>query len=217
VQSFDGIFADLGVSSYQFDNPESGFTYRKEAPLDLRMDKTKVISAADIINSFDEKDLAKIFFQLGEEKNAKRIARKIIEFRKTKIIETTTELSDIISQITPPNFLPNTLSRIFQAIRIYVNDELETLKIFLKKSVDYLKVGGRIVILSYHSLEDRIVKEFFRYENLDCICPKDFPVCKCNKVRRLNILTKKPLIPSEMEVRNNIRARSAKLRAAVRV
>ena len=214
---FDGIFADLGVSSFQLDNTESGFTYRNEAKLDLRMDKTKVVGAADIINSFSEEDIANIIYKYGEEKNSRKIAKRICLQRAQKKIETTTELSDIIIDLTPKKYQVKTLSRVFQALRIYVNDELNVLKIFLEKAVSFLKPGGRIVILSYHSLEDRIVKEQFKYETLDCICPKEYPVCKCDKERRLKLLTKKPVIPSPGEIENNIRARSAKLRAAERV
>lgn len=214
---FDGIFADLGVSSFQLDNPQSGFTYRKEAKLDLRMDKSKVVSAADIVNSFSEEDLAGIFLQYGEEKNSLRIAREICNRRKDFKIDTTLQLSEIISGVVPFKNRNKTLSRIFQALRIYVNDELGALKTFLDKSVSLLKKGGRIVIISYHSLEDRIVKETFKYETLDCICPKDFPVCRCDKERRLNILTKKPLTPGPEEIAANPRGRSAKLRAAERV
>ena len=213
---FDGIFADLGVSSFQLDNTESGFTYRNEAKLDLRMDKTKVVSAADIINSFSETDIANIIYKYGEEKNSRKIAKRIC-IRTQKKIETTTELSDIIIELTPRKYQIKTLSRVFQALRIYVNDELNVLKIFLEKSVLLLKPGGRIVILSYHSLEDRIVKEQFKYETLDCICPKEYPVCKCDKEKRLKILTRKPVTPSPGEIENNFRARSAKLRAAERV
>jgi len=214
---FDGIFADLGVSSFQLDNPQSGFTYREEAELDLRMDKSKVVSAADIVNSFSEEDLAGIFLQYGEEKNSLRIAREICNRRKDFKIDTTLQLSEIISGVVPFKNRNKALSRIFQALRIYVNDELGALKTFLDKSVSLLKKGGRIVIISYHSLEDRIVKETFKYETLDCICPKDFPVCRCDKERRLNILTKKPLTPGPEEIAANPRGRSAKLRAAERV
>ncbi len=217
IKSFDGIFADLGVSSFQLDNIASGFTYRTEANLDLRMDKKIVINAADVVNSFSEDELTKIFFDFGEERNSKLIARKICERRKEKKITTTLDLSEIIASVTPFKFRVKTFSKIFQALRIYVNDELETLRVFLNKSVDLLTSGGKIVILSYHSLEDRIVKDIFKYETLDCVCPKDFPVCKCGKVPRLKILTKKPVTPSEGEIRLNVRARSAKLRAAERI
>ncbi|MFO7448000.1 MAG: 16S rRNA (cytosine(1402)-N(4))-methyltransferase RsmH [Ignavibacteriaceae bacterium] len=217
IPFFDGIFADLGVSSFQLDNPESGFTYRQEAKLDLRMDKTKVISAADVINSFGEEDLADIIYNFGEEKNSRKIARRIVARRADKRIETTTDLNEIIREITPPNYHIKTLSRVYQAFRIFVNDELNILKSFIDTSAGLLKQGGRIVLISYHSLEDRIVKDTFRYETLDCICPKEYPVCRCDKEQRLKILTKKPVIPSEDEVKNNFRARSAKLRAAERV
>ena len=214
---YNGIFADLGVSSYQLDNIESGFSYRNEAKLDLRMDKSKGIAASEIINSFSEEELADIIYNFGEEKNSRKISRKICEVRKLRKISTTTSLAEIIEEITSPKFRIKTLSRVFQAFRIYVNDELGQLEKFLQKSIDLLVEGGKIVILSYHSLEDRIVKEIFKYETLDCICPKDYPVCKCNKERRLNILTKKPVVPSDDEIRKNFRARSAKLRAAERI
>jgi 16S rRNA (cytosine1402-N4)-methyltransferase len=200
VSSFDGIFADLGVSSFQLDNPGSGFTYREDAKLDLRMDKTKAINAADIVNSFSEEELSDIFFKYGEERHSRHIARRIIERRNIRRIETTAALVDAISSSVPFKNRAKSLSRIFQALRIYINDELEVLKSFLNKAVDLLAPGGRIVILSYHSLEDRIVKETFRYETLDCICPKEYPVCQCEKEKRLNILTKKPVTPSEEEL-----------------
>jgi 16S rRNA (cytosine1402-N4)-methyltransferase len=181
------------------------------------MDKAKVVTASDIVNSFSEEELADIIYKFGEEKNSRQISKKIVDYRKRKKIESTTDLSELISSITPFKYRIKTLSRVFQALRIYVNDELEALKTFLTKSVDLLTNGGRIVILTYHSLEDRIVKESFKYEALNCICPKDYPVCMCDKESRLRILTKKPITPSEEELQNNIRARSAKLRAAERI
>jgi 16S rRNA (cytosine1402-N4)-methyltransferase len=217
VEFFDGVLADLGVSSFQLDNPASGFTYREEAELDLRLDKTIKLNAADVVNSFSEGDLAKIFFEFGEEKNSRLIARKIAEKRSLKKIKTTRDLSLIIEEVTPFPYRTKSLSRVFQALRIYVNDELEVLKKFLTKAIDIMNKGGRIVILSYHSLEDRIVKEAFRYEALDCICPKDFPICRCDKVSRLKILTKKPLTAPQEEINRNFRARSVKLRAAERI
>jgi 16S rRNA (cytosine1402-N4)-methyltransferase len=217
IQFFTGIFADLGVSSFQLDTAESGFSYRSNAQLDLRMDKSKVINAADVVNSYSEEDLANIIFQNGEEKNSRKIAKVISEIRWEKKIQTTQDLSNIITGITPQRFHTKTLSRVFQALRIYVNDELNTLKLFLKKSIDLLKPGGRLVILSYHSLEDRIVKETFKYETLDCICPPGSPICNCNKVPRLKIITKKPVTPDNKEIEDNFRSRSAKLRAAERI
>jgi 16S rRNA (cytosine1402-N4)-methyltransferase len=181
------------------------------------MDKSRVISAADIVNSFAEEEIANIIYKYGEEKNSRNIARSIVSKRRLKKIETTTELKEAVEEVTSQKYLSKTLSRVFQSLRIYVNDELEMLKNFLVKAVDLLNVNGRIVIISYHSLEDRIVKEHFKYEALDCICPKDYPVCKCDKVKRLNIITRKPVVPSEAEVSLNLRSRSAKLRAAERI
>ncbi|HZW39202.1 MAG TPA: 16S rRNA (cytosine(1402)-N(4))-methyltransferase RsmH [Ignavibacteriaceae bacterium] len=217
VKGFTGVFADLGVSSFQLDNPESGFTYREDAKLDLRMNKEIDMTAADVINTFEEQDIRQILYDFGEENNARKIVRRIVEKRQQKKISTTRELAEIILEITPKNFQTKTLSRVFQALRIYVNDELGVLKTFLTKAVDLLAHKGRIVILTYHSLEDRIVKEVFKYETLDCICPKDFPICQCDKEPRLKIITKKPLVPSAEEVKLNFRARSAKLRAAERI
>jgi 16S rRNA (cytosine1402-N4)-methyltransferase len=217
IQFFHGIFLDLGVSSFQLDNAESGFSYRNNAQLDLRMDKSRVINAADVVNSYSEEDLANIIFQYGEEKNSRKIAKVICEIRREKKIQTTLDLSNIITEITPQRYHTKTLSRVFQALRIYVNDELNTLKLFLKKSIELLKPEGRMVILSYHSLEDRIVKEAFKYETLDCICPPGSPICNCDKVPRLKIITKKPVVPDNKEIENNFRSRSAKLRAAERI
>ncbi len=217
IKGFDGVLADLGVSSYQLDSIDSGFTFRQKAKLDLRYNKSLAVNAADIINSFDEEDIEEIIRKYGEEKNSKKIAKKICERRSHKRIETTYDLFNIISEITSQRYLSKTLARVFQALRIYVNDELNVLKDFIVKAVGLLKKGGRIVILSYHSLEDRIVKESFKYEAADCICPKDFPVCKCGKESRLKILTSKPVVPSKEEVIKNPRSRSAKLRAAERI
>ena len=209
--------ADLGVSSFQLDNVDSGFTFRQDASLDLRMDKNLSLTAADIINSYPESELANIFYQFGEEKKSRIIASRISEQRDVKKFVTTFDLVRIIESLVPENFRVKTLSRIFQALRICVNNELENLKLFLSNSIDLLKSGARIVILSYHSLEDRIVKDIFKYESLDCICPKDYPICKCDKVKRLKIITKKPLLPSSEEITANRRSRSAKLRVAERI
>ncbi|GBD86336.1 ribosomal RNA small subunit methyltransferase H [bacterium BMS3Abin03] len=217
VEFFDGVFADLGVSSFQLDNVSSGFTYSADAPLDFRMDKSLGVKAYDIINDFTETEIANIIYEYGEERKSRKIARQIVKERDLKPINTTGELKRIINEVTPVRFQIKTLSRVFQALRIYVNDELNKLKEFLRNSVDVLNKGGRIVIISYHSLEDRIVKEFFKYEETDCICPKDSPVCVCEKEQRLKILTKKPVLPSDKEISTNRRARSAKLRAAERV
>jgi len=217
IKAFNGIFADLGISSHQIDDPASGFTFRKEAELDLRMDKTIKLTAAKLINTFAEDEISNIIFKYGEERNSRKIAKRIVEKRKVNSIKTTTNLADIISEVVPQRFLKKTLSRVFQALRIYINEELEVLRTFLDDSVDLLAEGGRIVVLTYHSLEDRIVKEKFKFESLTCVCPKDYPVCRCDKEQRLKIITRKPVYPSAEEISINRRARSAKLRAAVRV
>lgn len=214
LRGFDGIFADLGVSSFQLDNPGSGFTFRTEANLDLRMDKSKGLSAADIVNGFENFEIAKILYEFGEEKNSRKIAEKIVEFRKNKKISTTSELVKIIEEITPIPYINKTLMRVFQALRIYVNDELSHLEKFLKNAINLLNKDGRIVIITYHSLEDRIVKDIFKYETISCVCPKDFPICKCGKEVRLKLLTKKPIVPSMEELKSNYRSRSAKMRVA---
>lgn len=217
INGYDGIFADLGVSSFQFDNAESGFTYREEADLDLRMNKNIGEPAYKFINSADQNDIADVIYKFGEEKNSRKIARQIIAEREKKFIKTTIQLKEIIQKIVPVKNLNKTLSRVFQALRIYVNNELEELKLFLEKSVELLNQGGRIVILSYHSLEDRIIKDFFKYESLSCICPPEVPICICEKKSRLQIITRKPIIASEIEIKNNPRSRSAKLRAAQKI
>jgi len=217
LEFFDGILADLGVSSFQLDNAAAGFSYSVNSKLDLRLDKSLRKTAADFINDEPEENIANIIFEFGEEKNSRKISRQISEARKVKRIETTDELKKIISSVTNPKYLTKTLSRVFQALRIYVNDELGALKSFLNNSVPVLRKGGRLVVISYHSLEDRIVKDFFKYESLSCVCPPDSPICTCGKVKRLNIITKKPMTPSDIEITNNKRARSAKLRVAERV
>jgi len=217
IKLFNGVIADLGVSSFQLDNPSAGFSYSSDAPLDLRMDKNLKENASDIVNTLDEEKLAKIIYEYGEEKNSRKIAKKIVQSRKNNKINTTSELKKLIVEITSPRYQTKTLSRVFQALRIHVNNELEFLKQFLNNSISVLKQGGRLVIISYHSLEDRIVKEFFKYEALNCICSPDAPICNCNKNQQLKILTKKPVIPSQEEVTQNKRARSAKLRVAERL
>lgn len=217
IKFFDGVLADLGVSSFQLDNPESGFSYSSDSPLDLRMDKSIKRSAKDLINSVSEKELEKIIREFGEERKSRRIAKRIIEKRKLKMISTTAQLKDIISEVVNPREAVKSFSRVFQAFRIFINDELGRLQEFLKNSVEVLAPGGRLVVISYHSLEDRIVKEFFKYENLKCVCPKDAPVCTCGKIQRLKIITKKPIVPSDEEIRLNKRSRSAKMRVAERI
>lgn len=217
IDGYDGIFADLGVSSFQFDNKDSGFTYREEATLDLRMNKTVGEPAYKFINDAETDEIADVIYNYGEERKSRHIARSIVFARKIEPIITTTQLKAAIEKAVPVKNLNKTLSRVFQALRILVNNELEELKDFLKKSVELLNKGGRIVILSYHSLEDRIVKEFFKYEALDCVCPIEIPVCICEKESSVKILTRKPIVASEAEIKSNPRARSVKLRAAEKI
>ncbi len=217
VENFSGIYADLGVSSFQLDSPEAGFTFREDVPLDLRMNRTEGRTAAEILNEADEKDLADIIFRFGEEKKSRKIAKSIVAARERKKMATTFDLRNAVAEVTPARYLNKTLARVFQAFRIYVNNELEELKEFLTKAVDLLEKGGRIAVITFHSLEDRIVKEAFKYEELDCICPPESPICTCDKQRRLKILTKKPILPSAEEIARNPRARSAKLRIAERI
>jgi 16S rRNA (cytosine1402-N4)-methyltransferase len=217
VTFFDGVFADLGVSSYQIDNSSAGFTYSSDAPLDMRMDKNLKLTAFDIVNEFDEDKISKIIYEYGEERNSRKIAAEIVRARKNKKIESSGELKKLISELMPGRYQVKTLSRVFQALRIQVNNELEFLKQFLNNSLKVLKVGGRLALISYHSLEDRIVKEFIKYEQLSCVCPKQAPICTCDKEPRLTALTKKPLLPTKEEIGLNRRARSAKLRIAERI
>ncbi len=210
----DGVFADLGVSSYQFDDPKAGFTYRTESVLDLRLDKSNPLTAEEVVNTLGEEELVRILREYGEERNAKLIARRIVEKRKSIRITTTKELAAIVEDLTPVPYRVKSLSRVFQALRIYVNDELQVLKEFLQRGLNALKPGGRIAVISYHSLEDRIVKEFLRQEERPCTCPSYFPICTCGKKSTVKIVTRKPVTPSEEELQANRRSRSAKLRVA---
>jgi 16S rRNA (cytosine1402-N4)-methyltransferase len=217
----DGILYDLGVSSYQLDQGERGFSYRYDAPLDMRMDRTAdKKSAYELINEADLVELTTIIRDYGEEKWAKRIALFIIEERKKGSINTTEQLVDIIKKAIPSNARregPHPAKRTFQALRIAVNKELEILAPALKKGIEILKPGGRIAVITFHSLEDRIAKNVFKEAAQGCICPKDLPVCICKQKPLIKILTKKPLIPSSEEIVENPRARSAKLRVAEKV
>ncbi len=217
IENFDGVFVDLGVSSFQLDNKEAGFTFREDVALDLRMDKSQGDNASYYINSLDEKELMDVFFRYGEEKNSRKIAKVICEYRAISRIKTTGQLKKIIEEITPERFLNKTLSRIFQALRIYVNDELGELEDFLEKAVSVLNKNGRLAVITFHSLEDRIVKNFFKEKTKECICPPDYPVCVCNTKPELKIISRKPIIPGSDEIKNNKRSRSAKLRVAEKI
>ncbi len=214
VEGVDGILLDLGVSSYQLDTQDRGFSYRYDAPLDMRMDQRQSLTAKDIVNSFSEMELFHIIRDYGEDSFAKNIAKHIVRVRAEKPIETTFELNEVIKAAIPAKMRQNghPSKQTFQAIRIACNGELEVLKQSLDDLVSLLNPGGRLCIITFHSLEDRIVKtEFRKYEN-PCTCPSDFPVCVCGKKSRGKVITRKPIIPSEEELEQNSRSKSAKLR-----
>ena len=217
VDKVDGVLFDLGVSSYQIDTAERGFSYMKDAALDMRMDRTENFSAYDVINGYDEETLKKIFSEYGEERFSGRIARRIVEKRKIAPIKTTGELVKIIESVTPKiSSGGHPAKRIFQAVRIEVNGELKILSDALKVAVNRLKIGGRIAVITFHSLEDRIVKNTFNDLAKDCICPKNFPVCICNHRAEIKIIGKAKSAEIE-ETKRNSRAKSAKLRAAEKI
>lgn len=215
IDKVDGIVLDLGVSSYQLDTAERGFSYREDAPLDMRMDTCQKMTARDIVNDYEEMELYRVIRDYGEDKFAKNIAKHIVAARKVKPIETTGELTEIIRASIPMKYQKKSghpAKRTFQAIRIELNRELEVLKDSLDDMIDLLNPGGRLCIITFHSLEDRIVKSAFRKNENPCTCPSDFPVCVCGKVSKGSILTRKPILPSEEEMEENSRAKSAKLR-----
>ena len=211
-EKVDRILMDIGVSSNQLDNAKRGFSYRFEARLDMRMDSNLKISAYEVINNFSEKDLADIIYKYGEEPKSRKIAKKIVEYRPIKAIETTTELADIVIKSIGKSMKRHPAKRTFQAIRIFVNKELEILSETLDKAVKLLGKNGKLLVITFHSLEDRIVKEKFReYEN-PCTCPPDIPICVCGKQSLGKVITKKPIVAKELELAENNRAHSAKLR-----
>lgn len=214
INRVHGILLDLGVSSYQIDTAEKGFSYRASGKLDMRMNSKQQLTAHEIANTFSEEKLCEIFKKYGEERRYRAISRVIIREREKNVIETTTDLQEIISVVLPYQNRVKSLSRIFQALRIAVNEELENLKAALESGLDYLTTGGRLVVISYHSLEDRIVKNFFKQESRRCVCPPDLPICVCGEPGRLKILTKRSIQPSKEEVQRNPRSRSARLRTA---
>ena len=211
IEKVDGVLLDLGISSYQIDEGARGFSYTKDAELDMRMDQSQELSAKDIVNNYDEHELEDIFRKYGEEKFSKRIAERIISERKVKEITTTYELADIVRGAVPKDAV-NSFKRIFQALRIEVNGELKELKKAILDIASVLNVGGRICIITFHSLEDRIVKEAFLELQGKCTCPKDFPKCVCGYKSYGKVITKKPIVPSEEEMERNPRSKSAKLR-----
>ncbi len=214
VTEFDGILLDLGVSSYQLDTGERGFSYRYDAPLDMRMDQRQTLTAAQIVNEYSENDLYRIIRDYGEDKFAKNIAKHIAEARKTKRIETTFQLDEIIHAAIPAKMRTggHPAKQTFQAIRIECNSELKVLENSLDEMIKALRPGGRICIITFHSLEDRIVKTAFRKNENPCTCPPEFPVCVCGKKSLGKVITRKPITPSEKELGENTRSASAKLR-----
>ena len=216
IEKADGILLDLGVSSYQLDVPERGFTYREEdAPLDMRMDQRGEVTAEDIVNTYSEADLFRMIREYGEDRFAKNIAKHIVKARQKKRIQTAGELTEIIRGAIPMKMQAlggHPAKRTFQAIRIELNHELDVLEEFLSDVTDLLHPGGRLCIITFHSLEDRIVKVHFRKEEHPCTCPREFPVCVCGKEPKGRCVTRKPVLPSQEELAGNKRAKSAKLR-----
>jgi 16S rRNA (cytosine1402-N4)-methyltransferase len=214
MSSVDIILFDLGIASPHVDLPERGFSYRYDGPLDMRLNnESNADTAADIINNSSESDLKYIFRRYGEENRARKVAEVIVQRRKEKPFTRTTELTELIQDLSHTSYEANQIcKRVFQALRIKVNRELETLENVLVDAINLLNVGGRIAVISYHSLEDRIVKNAFKRCDNSCHCPKTMPVCQCHDQQKLKIITKKPIIPSDKEIADNPRSRSAKLR-----
>ena len=221
IEKVDGIILDLGVSSFQLDTPERGFTYRSEdAPLDMRMDRTAYLTAREVVNSWSYEELRRILFEYGEERYAPAIAKRIVQHREQQPIETTLELVDIIKSAMPPQALrekQHPAKRSFQAIRIAVNGELDALPPMLEAAAAHLNTGGRLAVISFHSLEDRIIKKTLQELATGCICPPEFPVCVCGRKPKLKLVSRKPIVSGEEELAHNPRARSAKLRVAEKV
>ena len=208
----DGILMDIGVSSKQLDNPERGFSYKYDAKLDMRMNKNDKLSAYEVVNDFTEKEISDILYKYGEEPRGRKIAKRIVEKRQEKKIETTLELADLVIKVIGKSMKKHPAKRTFQAIRMYVNRELEVLEEALDKAVEHLNDKGRLLVITFHSLEDRIVKNKFKDFEKPCSCPPDLPICVCGKKSLGKVLTKKPIIANELELSDNFRAHSAKLR-----
>jgi len=219
LELVNGIMMDLGVSSFQLDRAERGFSFHEDALLDMRMNREQVFTARDIVNSFEEDEITAILFKYGEETYARSISRAIVNYRQQKSIENTLELAEIIKGAVPARYRreKHPARKSFQALRIAVNEELEALQEVLPQAVAALKTGGRLCVISFHSLEDRIVKQFIQENSRTCICPPSFPICVCNHKPQLKMIKRKPIIPSAEECETNSRARSAKLRVAARI
>ena len=220
IDGADGMLFDLGVSSPQLDDAERGFSYMHDAPLDMRMDRTAYLTAREVVNGWSYEELRRILFEYGEERYAPAIARRIVQQREQKPIETTLELVDVIKSAMPPQALrekQHPAKRSFQAIRIAVNGELDALPPMLEAATEHLNPGGRLAVISFHSLEDRIIKKTMQELATGCTCPPEFPVCVCGKKPKLRLVSRKPIVSGEEELAHNPRARSAKLRVAEKV
>ena len=220
IREVDGILADLGMSSYQVDSSERGFSFMREEPLDMRMDPRLRFTAYDLVNEMTMEEISRVLWMYGEEKWSRRIAKRIVDSRAESPVRTSAELAGIVSEAIPKKFHPAKIhpaTKTFQALRIAVNNELENLEEFIGKAVSRLRPGGRLVIISFHSLEDRIVKSNFLRLSSPCICPPGMPECGCGKKQELKVITRTPVVPSEEEIRNNPRARSAKVRVGEKV
>ena len=220
IEKIDGLLLDLGVSSHQLDEAERGFAYQNDAPLDMRMDRRQSKSAYDVVNTYSEEDLKRILFTYGEERFSGRIAAKIVAAREKKPIQTTGELADLIKSAIPAAAREgghHPAKRSFQAIRIEVNAELDVIVPAIESAVSHMRAGGRIAIITFHSLEDRIVKQAFAKLASGCTCPKDLPICVCGKKPLVKVISKKPILPGTVELEENPRARSAKLRVAEKI
>jgi 16S rRNA (cytosine1402-N4)-methyltransferase len=216
IKKLTGILFDLGSSSSQINTGHRGFSFQSDASLDMRFNPEAGISAKQYLNTSDADEIGETIYKYGEERNYRKIAHTICESAERGKMNTTFELKKAVESAVNPRFFTKSLARVFQAVRIKINDELEALKQALTESTNWLKSGGRITVISFHSLEDRIVKHFFRYSALSCVCPSEYPVCICDTVPTLKILTRKALLPREQELQSNSRSRSAKLRVAER-
>lgn len=217
IDTIDGILLDLGISSHQIDTDDRGFSYMKDTDLDMRMDRDRLQKADDLLNDLDERELSTIFFSFGEERRARQIAREIVNYREQQQINRSDQLRSIIDRVVHPRFRIKSYARIFQALRIAVNGELDSLEEVLNKTIPFLRLGGRFLVISYHSLEDRMVKKFFRKMANPCTCPPEFPRCICGLQPEIKILSSKVIKASEQETKNNPRARSALLRVGEKI
>ena len=220
IESVDGILIDLGVSSHQIDTPSRGFSFKTSGDLDMRMDQSQNLTAKKLVNELSEEQLKKIFWEFGEEEFASKIAKNIVKERQNGPIETTIQLNEIVENALPKKVVfsrGGAAKKVFQALRFAVNGELDNLKETLENLIEMLKPGGKICIISFHSLEDRIVKSVFKEKSLGCVCPPSFPKCVCNHIPSIKIITKKPIVASEQELKQNSRSASAKLRIAEKI